>query len=179
MGYDAWPATVKCVRATLSLFIWVLVMSGFAAGASVALAGSAKPEDAKLEDQEEIENSGAVSRRVPCDQVVSHIDKDLKPRHVTDIVRIAKEMHTSVLWVERCMESYGRRVREETHHNAEEREQLLETWEEDEPEEVGPEEMSEPGVEDRSERQTLRSHPERERQLHAPKRTPKADQQMQ
>ena len=171
------------MRTAVSLFIWVLVMSGSVVGVSVVLAESAKRGDVKSEtqvkpeDQSEIEKNGRESRRVPCDQVISHIDNDLKPGQTTDAARIAIEMHTSVIWVERCMQSYGRRINEEGLHRADVREKLLESLEEDEPEEVGSEELGELGVKDRIKRRQLQPHQEHEKRLHAPERTPKPDPQ--
>lgn len=165
MGYEAWPATVAGVRVALRLFIWALVMSWFVGGEPVAVAGPAKPGAVELEDEKKVENSGAALRRIPCEQVIAHIDHDPKPNHATDAVRIARQMHISVLWVDRCMEAYGRRMKQEVHKSAEAREQRLESLEEDEPEEVGSEELGEMDPQDRRELRRLQPHPDQEKVL--------------
>lgn len=177
MGYEAWPATVACVRVALRLFIWALVMSWFVGGVPVAVAGPAKPGAVELEDEKEVESSGAALHRIPCEQVIAHIDHNPKPDHVTDAVRIARQMHTSVLWVDRCMEAYGRRMKQEVHNSAEAREHRLESLEEDEPEEVGSEELGEMDTQDRRELRRLRPHPDKEKVLRKKTRpTPRANE---
>jgi hypothetical protein len=161
----------------LRLFIWALVMSWFVGGVPVAVAGPAKPGAVELEDEKEVESSGAALRRIPCEQVIAHIDRDPKPKHATDEVLIATQMHTSVLWVDRCMEAYGRRMKQEVHKSAEAREHGLESLEEDEPEEVGSEELGEMDTQDRRELRRLRPHPDKEKVLRKLRRpTPGGDE---
>jgi hypothetical protein len=111
-----------------------------------------------MEARKEFESSGAAQRRLPCDQVISRVDHDadVQRGHAADVSRVAKELGTSVTWVERCMLAYGRRAKRPGVESAETTEQRLENFEEDEPEEVGPEDVEEeraPSRRKRAERQ--------------------------
>jgi hypothetical protein len=152
-------------------------MSWFVGGVPVAVAGPAKPGAVGLEAEKELESSGGALRRVPCEQVIAHIDHERKPKHVTDAAEIARQMHTSVLWVDRCMQAYGRRMKQDVHNSAEAREHRLESLEEDEPEEVGSEELGEMDTQDRRERRRLQPHADKETVLRSnPRRTPRANE---
>jgi len=122
--------------------------------------------EANLEAEEEFKSSGAVQRRVPCDQVISQADHDSYVlHHAADLSVVARELDTSAVWVERCMLAYGREVRRPSNKSAESKEQLLESLEEDEPEERGREEIEEPGppsrkLPEKQLRQPIRPTPE-------------------
>jgi hypothetical protein len=110
----------------------------------------------------------AAHRRIPCDQVISRVDHDLNAERgqAVDMLLVSRELGTSVTWVERCMRAYGRRVKRPGVESAETTEQRLESFEEDEPEEVQPEDVEEEGGE-------FRERPEQQRQpKNAPLRTP-------
>jgi len=121
------------------------------------------PEGASRPSAEE-ENEGLAGSalRVPCDRVISRLNHEEGSEHGTapDMSRVAKQLHTTVTWVERCMLAYGRRPRRPGLESAESREQHLEDLEEQEPEEVAPEDIAEPGARERKE------HPEKERVTH-------------
>jgi hypothetical protein len=177
LGYEPWPATVARVHVALRSLIWALVLCWFLGGPTAAVAGTARPGAVELEDEAEVESGGAASRRVPCEQVIAHIDHERKPNHVADSAETARQMHTSVLWVDRCMQAYGRRMQKAVHSSAEAREHRLEGFEEDEPEEVGSEEVGEMDTQDRIELRRLRPHPDKEQTLRSNiKPTPGADE---
>jgi hypothetical protein len=70
---------------------------------------------------------------------------------------LAKRMHTTVVWVERCMLASGRRPLRPGMESAETREEGLEAFEDAEPEEIAPEDIQEPGA------RGYKEHPEKER----------------
>jgi len=108
--------------------------------------------------------------RVSCDSVISEVDKEArttKKAHV-DISKVATHLGTSVAWTERCMRAYGRRAKRPGTESSEGREEELESFEEDEPEETAAEDTEEEGAPD------PRLHPERQRMLKVhPPPTPK------
>lgn len=134
----------------------VLAAVGQPVNGSGTDAGAGRPgrTDTDIKAEEKLEASRAAQRRVPCDQVTSRVDHDTNARggHTVDMSMVAKELGTSVVWVERCMLTYGRRPRRPSGKTAESREQLLESLEENEPEEGGPEDIEEAGAPNRGER---------------------------
>jgi hypothetical protein len=104
--------------------------------------------------EEELEGIRAAQRRVPCDQVTSRLDRDINVREgqTVDMSVLAKKLGTSVVWVERCMLAYGRRARRPGAESSESKEQLLESLEQGEPEERGPEDIREAGASSRREK---------------------------
>ena len=100
--------------------------------------------EAKLEAKEKLKSSGAAERRVPCDQVISQVDREGYAHR--DVSVVARSLDTSVVWVERCMLAYGRQPRRPRGESAESKEKRLQRLEEDEPEERGREEIEEPGA---------------------------------
>ena len=127
--------------------------SGVPAAVAQVVSGSRTPagggqpgrSDTNIEARKEFESSGAAQRRLPCDQVISRVDHDadVQRGHAADMSVVAKELGTSVTWVERCMLAYGRRAKRPGVESAETTERRLENFEEDEPEEVGPEDVEE------------------------------------
>jgi hypothetical protein len=101
---------------------------------------------ANLETKANVKGGGA-ARRVPCDQVISRVDREGRRHkdHEVEISLIARNLNTSVAWVERCMLAYGRRPGRSGGAGAEATERRLERLEEEEPEELGPEEIEERG----------------------------------
>ncbi len=126
-------------------------------------------ESAAVQRKKEIQTSGALERRVPCDQVVSTFDhlSTLSGKPV-EAGNVAQKLNTSGFWVDRCMGAYGRRLRHVAAQNSEETEERLEHLEEDEPEETAPEDIEEEGASAHLER------PERENMSRG-KPTPKSD----
>jgi hypothetical protein len=88
--------------------------------------------------------SSGVERRVPCDRVISEVD--VHKERATDMSVVARNLNTSAAWVERCMLAYGRHATRPSSKNAESKAMLMESWEQDEPEELGPEENEEAGA---------------------------------
>jgi len=108
--------------------------------------------------------------RVPCDEVIRRIIHDVSAERgkSADISHVARQLHTDIPWVEHCMQAAGRRPKRPGLEAAESREERLEAYESDEPEEAGAEDKQEPGAKERLE------HPARERQqkIHIPVPTP-------
>jgi len=99
---------------------------------------------------------------VGCPEVLSEANRQSRELHgrPADISEIAKKLNTSVIWVEHCLQVFGRRARRPGLESQEGRETRLEAFEEeDEPEESPPEDIEEPGEREREER------PERQRQV--------------
>lgn len=91
---------------------------------------------------------------VGCSEIMKRTN-----RHVStgrgepaDISLIARELDTSIPWVEHCMRMYGRRAKRPGLESPEEREKLLEAREADEPEESAREDIEEGGARERPER---------------------------
>jgi hypothetical protein len=130
----------------------LLVTSGGFTAVAQPVGGSAAPGTTDpwqwgtdLEAKKEFESSGASRRRVPCDQIISRVDHDpnVQKGNAADMSMVARTLGTSVTWVERCMVAYGRRVKRPGRESAETTERRLESLEENEPEEIGPEDVEE------------------------------------
>jgi hypothetical protein len=93
----------------------------------------------------------AGARRVACDQVISAVNRAVRFRHgqAADMSVLARHLGTSVPWVERCMQMYGRRPKRPGSEAAESKEAQIEAFEEDEPEESASEDNEEPGASER------------------------------
>lgn len=108
--------------------------------------------------------------RVPCDSVMSEVHKAVrtaKETHV-DISRVAVHLNTSIAWAEHCMRAYGLRTKRPGVESSEGREEEMESFEEDEPEEAAPEDTEEEGA------PNPKIHPERQKLLRAhPPPTPR------
>ncbi len=80
--------------------------------------------------------------RLPCNQIVEKVDRQRRrdPKHPVDVTMLSRRLHQSALWVERCMEVYGRQVERPVTMDSEAREERMEAWEEREPNEIGHEE---------------------------------------
>ena len=107
--------------------------------------------------------------RVSCDSVVSEVHKETRTGVPNvDISKVARALGTTIAWTEHCMRTYGLRPKRPGRESAESREAELESFEDDEPEEVMPEDAEEEGAPD------LKEHPERARILKIkPPPTPK------
>jgi hypothetical protein len=86
--------------------------------------------------------------RVSCESVMSAVHKAARTANEThvDISKLAAHLNTSVAWAEHCMRAYGLRTKRPGIESAEGREQELESFEEDEPEEAAPEDTEEEGA---------------------------------
>ena len=99
--------------------------------------------------------------RVPCDSVMSEVHRETrtaKEAHV-DISKVAARLKTSIAWTEHCMRAYGLRTQRPGVESAEGREEELESFEEDEPEETAAEDTEEEGA------ANPKLHPQRQRLL--------------
>jgi hypothetical protein len=174
-GYE--PANVEAVRTAGTGLLWLpgvifLLTSGVLSAVAQPVNGPERPPETArperrgtgpdIQAKKEFESSGAALRHVPCNQVISWVDRDSEFRRgeAPDMSVVAKELDTSVVWVERCMLTYGRRPKRQAVESAESREQRLESLEEDEPEERGPEDIEEEGAPER------RENTERSRRFH-------------
>src|SRR5262249_19347383 len=94
-----------------------------------------------------IRTDTAAAWRVPCDQVISRVNHEVGAERggSADLSKLAKAMGTTTGWVEHCMTMYGRRQRRPEVESADRREERLEALEDEEPEEVAPEDVEEPG----------------------------------
>jgi len=99
--------------------------------------------------------------RVSCDSVMSEVHKETRATKAThvDISKVATRLNTSVAWTEHCMRAYGLRTKRPGVESPEGREQEIESFEEDEPEEAAAEDTEEEGA------SNPKQHPERQRQL--------------
>jgi hypothetical protein len=97
--------------------------------------------------------------QVPCERVISNLDRNMRPlkgraanvesqkgREAT-IAMIAKHLGTTQLWVAQCMRAYGRRVPANLENV--QNEEVVEDFEEQEPEESAAEDLTEPGARER------------------------------
>ena len=127
--------------------------------------------------------------QVPCEQIISSLNRNTRPltgrastvetekeREAT-VAMIAKRNGTTQLWVAQCMRAYGRRVPMNLENV--QNEDVVEQFEDQEPEESAAEDLSEPGARERDlvadensqDRQRIRadnaneSAPEKERVL--------------
>jgi len=100
-------------------------------------------------------------RRAPCDAVISEVNKERQSTREpnVNVSRIAKVLGTTVAWAEHCMTAYGRRPPRPGVESSESKEAEIESFEEDEPEEMMPEDTEEDGAPD------LKEHPERPKLL--------------
>jgi hypothetical protein len=80
--------------------------------------------------------------RVPCHEVLSELDRVAarSPGRVPGAERIARRLGTHPLWIERCAQIYGRRVRISVPPDGQTLEDYAEHWESTELDEVAPEE---------------------------------------
>lgn len=134
----------------------VAVMFGLAAtaqeppelqGADLVPVPGATPQAARLHGQ------------VPCEQIISRLNRTARPlkgrasqvesqkeREAT-VAMIAKQTGTTQLWVAQCMRAYGRRVPANLENV--QNEDVVEDFEEQDPEESASEDLSEPGARER------------------------------
>jgi hypothetical protein len=89
--------------------------------------------------------------RVPCDRVISKVNREVRivRGESVDISHVAKQLGTSVAWVEHCMRMFGRRPKRPGHEAAGSLEAEIESFEEEEPEEAFAEDVEEPGARER------------------------------
>lgn len=86
--------------------------------------------------------------RVPCSDVIAEMDRSTTEERIyegADPVKIGRHLGVEPLWVERCAETYGRRLSRQPPGIGISHEALTERWESDEPEEIGKEEIEAKG----------------------------------
>jgi hypothetical protein len=129
-------------------------------GAAPATVVAAPMERGGEEAPEAEEESPGHAVRVGCERVISEIDHQvLEVGDAPDLSVIAKRLRTTLTWVDRCVQSYGRRAKHPGRESADSREYHLNQLESDEFEEKAPEDKEEPGARERKE------HPEKERRF--------------
>lgn len=100
--------------------------------------------------------------RISCATVVREIDAVTGRRgaHRADPVRVANRLGVEPAWVKHCAQLYGRRLAKGLPPvSDEEREDMQERWEAEEPIEIGPEEPVQGPLEVLEKRRELRSTP--------------------
>jgi hypothetical protein len=141
----AMPAAGRFVRrlgrgGVLLLF----VVAGL--GLRLAFGQSLRPGDAyDRSDSRRLQVAPHRSGRLPCVDIVSAADRlrHKDPRHPVDVTKLSRNLQQEQLWVQHCMELYGRQMSKRLRVGEEEREGRMESWEESEPDEIGPEETGE------------------------------------
>ena len=148
------------------MFAAAIVACWVAGVTPVALGTEVQAPHSSDEIDDAIRDRAAHPHRLPCSEVVSRLDHDrgVQSGHSTNVARIAKDMGTSVIWMEHCVEAYGRRPLHRSIEDTEGAEAELEKFESGEAEEGGPEDLQEGGARERVE------HPEKERVI--PPRSP-------
>ena len=104
------------------------------------------------------------AHRAPCDKVISRYNTDPSrdSGRGVDLSAVARDLNTSVIWVERCLVAYGKPVKGSHLETAESVEDRLEALEEEEPEETSREEIEAGGTHPpRAEKQRVLKHPSR------------------
>jgi hypothetical protein len=79
--------------------------------------------------------------------------------HSADLTHVAKHFGTSIIWVERCMQAYGKRVDRPGTESSDGREQRLSNFEDEEATEKFPEDVEEPGGRERGPRLEVEKPP--------------------
>jgi len=137
----------------------VLAAIWLAFSVSPATVASAQGKESE-ESHEADEEPAGHTTHVGCDQVLSEANREaLEHGRSPKLSVLAKRLGTSGTWVERCLQSYGRRSTRSGYESAEGRENRLELLESEEVEETFPEDAEEPGASERP------IHPEKERQF--------------
>jgi len=79
------------------------------------------------------------THRVPCEQVISLSTRleRRRPSKAADTYFLARKLGVNTLWIERCMDAYGRRLSRRAARSDGVREVLQEAWESAEPVEKG------------------------------------------
>jgi hypothetical protein len=93
----------------------------------------------------------ASAGRVPCVEIVRKATSYTSRTRgkIVDVSELAKQMGTSVAWVEHCLRAFGRRPKRPSLESHEGREAELEMLEDEEPEESFAEDQEEPGARER------------------------------
>ncbi len=94
-----------------------------------------------------------------CPDVLRKVNGHISTRRgePADLSQIARDLGTSIPWVEHCLQIYGRRAKRPGLESAEERESMMEAVESEEPEESASEDTEEGGARERP------PHPQRPR----------------
>ena len=86
--------------------------------------------------------------RVPCEDVISELNREAEANEFAepDPAEVGKKLKTDPQWIERCAETYGRRLGKKAEvTESQEGKDPSEAWEENEPEEIAPEEHAAQG----------------------------------
>jgi hypothetical protein len=98
-------------------------------------AGSAPPPPRNKTDEEGIAHEGRVRRA--CAEIIREVDRRSQP---VNPAAVGKALNQDAMWVQRCMENYGRRIAKPALGHVEAKEEEQEAWESAEEQEVGDEE---------------------------------------
>jgi hypothetical protein len=82
--------------------------------------------------------------RIPCNEVIAEIDRTTTRAEIyegADPITVGRHLGVEPLWVERCAETYGRRLSRKAPGVGVSPEVLFERWESEEPEEIAREEI--------------------------------------
>lgn len=134
-----------------------LVVLAFASWFSADSAVWARSKSAQ-ESKEERPESSVRAGRMSCEDIVHTADRLPQP---ADPVRVGRVLGQEFTWVERCLVTYGRRLRRSAPIHEEVREEEQEASEDAEPEEVGAEEERD-----------ARTNPHRQQSERRPRKTP-------
>ena len=150
MSRSGWSLAIAACVVLMAIPLTVSAQA-IHSGASVSSSDGGQAKSLKLPKQ-----------RVGCDTIISKVDRDRTSKHrrVADMSEVARQLGTSIFWVEHCMLVYGRHPKRPGIESAEAHEELLESLEEDEPEETASEDIPEPGAVER------KVYPLKERRLH-------------
>lgn len=121
----------------------LVVVTGL--GLRLAFGQSLRPGDSDGSDHRSLQVAPHRSGRLSCVDIVSAADRlrHKDPRHPVDVTKLSRTLRQEQLWVQHCMELYGRQMSKRLHVEEEEREDRMESWEESEPDEIGREEIGE------------------------------------
>ena len=171
------PLRARALELGLLMAI-VLLPVGVAVATPRAAAAQEPPE---MSDDNLIPVPGArpqaarMRGQIPCERIISKVDQNLRPlkgraanvesqkgREAT-VAMVARQLGTTQMWVAQCMRAYGRRVPANLENV--QNEDMVEEFEDQEPEESASEDLTEPGARERNasmdensqDRQTLRA----------------------
>lgn len=121
----------------------IVVVTGL--GLRFALGQSLGPGDVDKSDPRLREVAPHRTGRLSCIDIVNVADRwrDRDPRHPVDVTGLSRKLQQDPLWVQHCMDLYGRQVSKRLRVDEEEREDRMESWEESEPDDIGQEETGE------------------------------------
>jgi len=121
----------------------VVVVTGL--GLRFAFGQPLGPGDMDKSDPRQLQVAPHRAGRLSCVDIVNAADRlrYRDPRHPVDVTALSRKLQQEQLWVQHCMDLYGRQMSKRLQVDEEEREDRMESWEESEPNEIGQEETGE------------------------------------